>query len=469
MRKSNLLGGALLLAALFVNTSCKEIFGNMDLSGDTTVSSYVAINTASKTAAPAEEFTLSITKIGDGTVTWSSSDPAIAEVQGAGLSAKVIAKKSGNATITANVAAAGNYQAGSAKCAVAVRVQTYDQLKEEIANASSSEKTTIYLDGNSTITATNHIDFKGKEIALEGNGATIVTEYSLIISKSFTLENAKFDLTSATNNRQFIQIDASEETKVNQDVYADAKTKDVKLIDYITIKDVWVKNLKNALVDPMKKSTLALSNLTIENCIIQLDHKDTKTFIDFSRVTDGSNKGAIKNVIIKNNTIYNLQEAKAYFIRFANASESLKLFGNKDLGTSTLNHQFLNNTIYNMFPTQNFGNNTPNDAVFAITMKDNIFGQVKYIQKYVQDNQAPVLAVSDNYIFGSATQSNDCSERSKKVGDVTYKWTIATKLDDAPFTVPTAALDLTKANGGLNLTPSGAAAAAGDPRWIIKK
>ena len=102
-------------------------------------------------------------------------------------------------------------------------------------------------------------------------------------------------------------------------------------------------------------------------------------------------------------------------------------------------------------------------------MKDNIFGQVKYIQKYVQDNQAPVLAVSDNYIFGSATQSNDCSERSKKVGDVTYKWTIATKLDDAPFTVPTAALDLTKANGGLNLTPSGAAAAAGDPRWIIKK
>ena len=98
----------------------------MDLSGDTTVSSYVAINTATKTAAPAQEFTLSITKIGDGTVTWSSSDPAIAEVQGAGLSAKVIAKKSGNATITANVAAAGNYQAGSAKCAVAVRVQTYD-------------------------------------------------------------------------------------------------------------------------------------------------------------------------------------------------------------------------------------------------------------------------------------------------------------------------------------------------------
>ena len=74
--------------------------------------------------------------------------------------------------------------------------------------------------------------------------------------------------------------------------------------------------------------------------------------------------------------------------------------------------------------------------------------------------------MSGNFIFGSATQSNDYTEKSKEVGGVTYKWTIATKLDDAPFTVPTAALDLTKANGGLNLTPSGDAAAAGDPRWI---
>ena len=151
MRKSNLLGGALLFAALFVNTSCKEIFGNMDLSGDTTVSSYVAINTASKTAAPAEEFTLSITKIGDGTVTWSSSDPAIAEVQGAGLSAKVIAKKSGNATITANVAAAGNYQAGSAKCAVAVRVQNAEQFDADLTAKASDEAINIFLADNAKL------------------------------------------------------------------------------------------------------------------------------------------------------------------------------------------------------------------------------------------------------------------------------------------------------------------------------
>lgn len=424
----------------------------------------VSLEEASAIIGYGKDYTIKAKTAATGaTLTFESKNTAVATVDATG---KVTAVSCGDAIIVVTSTATDTYPAETADFTANVRVQDYDQLKSAIENASTSEKTTIKLDGSSTISATNHIDMKGKEIALEGNGATIVTEYSLIISKSFTLENAKFDLTSATNNRQFIQIDASEETKVNQDVYADAKTKDVKLIDYITIKDVWVKNLKNALIDPMQKSTLALSNLTIENCIIQLDHNNTKSLIDFSRVTKDSNKGAIKNVIIKDNTIYNLQEASAYFIRFANASESLKLFGNKDNGTSSLNHQFLNNTIYNVFPNQNFGNNTPNDAVFAITMTGNIFGQVKYIQKYVQDNQAPVLTISDNYIFGSAKQSNDYTERSKTVGDVTYKWTIATKLDDAPFTVPTVALDLTKENGGLNLKPSGAAAAAGDPRWL---
>jgi hypothetical protein len=472
MRKSNLLGGALLLAALFVNTSCKEIFGNMDLSGDTTVSSYVAINTATKTAAPAEEFTLSITKIGDGTVTWSSSDPAIAEVQGAGLSAKVIAKKSGNATITANVAAAGNYQAGSAKCAVAVRVQTYDQLKDEIANASKAEKTTIYLDGTKTIEVTANLDMYEKEIAIEGNGAIISTASSFLISKSFTLQDVKVDITGGT--KQFIQIDPNKAGKKNQDVYTDAAVKDFFLIDEITLNKVWIKNLHNSLIDPMKLGPLALTTLNIENCIIQLDYNTSKTFIDFSRVKPDDapagypdNRGAIKNVNIKNNTIYNLQAASAYFIRFAHNGNAAGAFGTKN-GTSTFDHQFLNNTIYNVFPNQNFGNNTVNNKVSAITMKDNIFGQIKNINKYVQNNQAPVITMSGNFIFGSATQSNDYTEKSKKDGDVTYKWTIATKLDDAPFTVPTAALDLTKANGGLNLTPSGDAAAAGDPRWIKK-
>jgi hypothetical protein len=232
----------------------------------------------------------------------------------------------------------------------------------------------------------------------------------------------------------------------------------------------------------MKLGPLALTTLNIENCIIQLDYNTNKTFIDFSRIQPDKDKetnqipadwpyatdrGAIKNVNIKNNTIYNLQAASAYFIRFANQSNAAGAFGTKT-GTSTFDHQFLNNTIYNVFPNQNFGNNTVNNKVSAITMKDNIFGQVKNINKYVQAQQAPVMTLSNNFIFGAATQDNDCKEMKSTVDKKDYTYQIATKLGDAPFTVPTAALDLTKANGGLNLTPSGDAAAAGDPRWIKK-
>lgn len=438
----------------------------MDLSGDTTVSSYVAINTASKTAAPAEEFTLSITKIGDGTVTWSSSDPAIAEVQGAGLSAKVIAKKSGNATITANVAAAGNYQAGSAKCDVAVRVQTYDQLKDEIANASTAEKTTIYLDGTKTIDVTANLKLHDKEIAIEGNGATIATGSSFLISKSFTLENVKIDVADGTT-KQLIALDSTgTATKKNESVYTDAAVKGFNLIDQVTIKNVWVKNLHHSLIYHNKQHW-ALVTFTVENCIIQADYATDKCIIDFWGDKNTAYKTSIKNIYFKNNTIYNLSGNKPYFIRFSNASNAAKAFGT-NAGTSTFDHQFLNNTFYNTNPNQNFANNTVNNKVAAITMKDNIFYEVKNINKYVQNNQAPVITMSGNFIYGNATQNDDCIEKSNTVDGVKYTWQIATKLTSAPFTAPTAALDLTKENGGLNLTPSGDAAAAGDPRWIKK-
>jgi hypothetical protein len=456
MRKSNLLGGALLLAALFVNTSCKEIFGNMDLSGDTTVSSYVAINTATKTAAPAEEFTLSITKIGDGTVTWSSSDPAIAEVQGAGLSAKVITKKSGDATITANVAAAGNYQAGSAKCAVAVRVKTGEQLVNEVANASTSEATTIYLDGSANIALTDHLDMKDKEIVIEGNNATISTGKRFLISKSFTLQNAKIDITENTN--QLIALDslASGATKKNVEVYTDAGTKGANLIDEITLKNVWVKNLHNSLIDAMNQAW-ALTTLNIENCIIQLDYNTTKTVIDFYRVKD--NKGSIKNINVKNNTFINLQSAAGYFFRFKHASTAAAMFGTSN-GTSTFDWNVSNNTFIRTMAAKDFGNNMVNNAKVTNTVSNNLFYDVYRVYQFLQNNQTRTTVGNYIYYDAVAVQGNDQSRTDNNGNPYT------TKLTSAPFTAPTAAIDLTKANGGLNLTPSGDAAAAGDPRWI---
>ena len=291
MRKSNLLGGALLLAALFVNTSCKEIFGNMDLSGDTTVSSYVAINTATKTAAPAEEFTLSITKIGDGTVTWSSSDPAIAEVQGAGLSAKVIAKKSGNATITANVAAAGNYQAGSAKCAVAVRISTIDQLTAEVGG--EGDAVTAYLADNAKIEMTSDYKIK-RDVKIIGSEKGLAT--LTMGAKGFEVKNSNFALENV-----IIVAGALENAVVR---YAAPTLADGEIAKQVTFDFInsEVKDMKYQFIYGNKKSYL-LKELNVKKSIIGIKGLSKKAIFDFSNQEDS--KGA--NVLalnVEESTIY---------------------------------------------------------------------------------------------------------------------------------------------------------------------
>ena len=252
----------------------------MDLSGDTTVSSYVAINTATKTVAPAEEFDLSITKIGDGTVTWSSSDPAIAEVQGAGLSAKVIAKKSGNATITANVAAAGNYQAGSAKCAVAVRVSTFGQLKTELE--AKGTEVSVYLADAANIEwdVDEDIDATGKKVAIIGGTNTAMTVKKAIqIDNDFALSNVKIDFTNQSS--YFVGFKNA--------------TEEVVKIGDVKFENIEAKNMKQPLFASKQKNYL-MNNISIINSIVEMGA--SKNVLDFS-----GGSGAY-NVNFENSTIY---------------------------------------------------------------------------------------------------------------------------------------------------------------------
>jgi len=343
MRKSNLLGGALLLAALFVNTSCKEIFGNMDLSGDTTVSSYVAINTATKTAAPAEEFTLSITKIGDGTVTWSSSDPAIAEVQGAGLSAKVIAKKSGNATITANVAAAGNYQAGSAKCAVAVRVNDFEQLKTELAAEGTEVK--VYLADAAAIEMDEDVDITGKKVAIIGGTNTAMT-----VKKAFQIDN-DFALSN-------VKIDFSEQASYF--VGFKNATEEVVKIGDVTFENIVAKNMKQPLFASKQKNYL-MNNISITNSIVEMG--SNKNVIDLS---SGS---SAYNINFEKSTIYaTVSHTTATF----KSQGGQKIIDLDESGIQTFN--LLNSTFYNLTYNANFFQHRQNSQTWLkFVVKENIF------------------------------------------------------------------------------------------------
>lgn len=427
MRKSNLLGGALLLAALFVNTSCKEIFGNMDLSGDTTVSSYVAINTATKTAAPAEEFTLSITKIGDGTVTWSSSDPAIAEVQGAGLSAKVIAKKSGNATITANVAAAGNYQAGSAKCAVAVRVQTFDQFKAELT--AETTEANVYVADAANIEFNENLDISGKKVAIIGNQsnpATIVVTKQFTIDDDFVMKNLKLDFSGSTSNFVKFKEEQTETKKMEGVIFENIEA--VKLQ-----KPLFYSNCKGFL----------MNNFSIINSVIEL--AAAQKIVDFSK---GS---SAYNINIDKSTLYS--SATSYTQTYTSQGGE-KLTDLDADGIQTFN--ITNSTFYNLSKNVNFFSHRQNSQKWLkFVVKNNIFVDCGKSKQVIQGlngggtSTNPTFDVDSNvFNYGGADESaTEVSPNS----DQPNKNNIA-----AVITFKDAAKgDFTQSN-----------VQVGDPRWI---
>lgn len=397
----------------------------MDLSGDTTVSSYVAINTASKTAAPAEEFTLSITKIGDGTVTWSSSDPAIAEVQGAGLSAKVIAKKSGNATITANVAAAGNYQAGSAKCAVAVRVNDFEQLKTELAAEGTEVK--VYLADAAVIEMDEDVDITGKKVAIIGGTNTAMT-----VKKAFQIDN-DFALSN-------VKIDFSEQASYF--VGFKNATEEVVKIGDVTFENIVAKNMKQPLFASKQKNYL-MNNISITNSIVEMG--SNKNVIDLS---SGS---SAYNINFEKSTIYaTVSHSTATF----KSQSGQKIIDLDESGIQTFN--LLNSTFYNLTYNANFFQHRQNSQTWLkFVVKENIFVNCGKSNQVIQGlngggtSKNPTFDVDSNvFNFDGADQSETEVSPNSDMPNKNNIAVVITFKDAAKG-------DFTQSDAN-----------AGDPRWI---
>ena len=293
------------------------------------------------------------------------------------------------------------------------------------------------------------------KVTLEAGGQYTVKE-KIVFNSSIIINGNGAGIDASELDEPLIALTDNLLTKKNQDKYTDADTKDFNLLDEITIDNVMIKNMKNAIVSTNGQDW-AVENLTITNSIIQLDN-DSYTFLRFDQTKN--NKGAVKNLNIQNNTIYNLKENKTgYFFRLANASNAAKAFGTNN-GTSTYNFTISNNTIIRTMTAKDFANNMVNNSKVTMTVQNNIFYDVYRLYQLIQVNQ--MSTTTDNYIYYDVTapQNNDQSRTDKQGNPYT------TKLESAPFEVPTEALDLSKANGGLNLTPTGDASNVGDPRWL---
>ena len=390
-----------------------------------------------------EVYNLGVTSVSTGAITYKSSNTKVATVDADG---NVTAKGYGDATITISIAATPQYdRTETAEFAATVRVQDLDQLNAVIA---SGDDVTVLLSAENTITVTSELSLSGKKVTIKGDKdkpGMLVMNKGFVINDNFKIENVNIDAKTNTSVA-LIMLDKNGCTKKNQDVFPDAATTGFNLCDEVSINNVMIKDLKKSLISSNTQDW-ALVDLNVNNSIIQLDNT-TNVFIQFNSTKNS--KGSVKNIKFTNNTIYNINTGSShYFIRFANASNAAKAFGT-NAGTSTFDYQFENNTFVNISKGQNFGNNTPNNGKVTVIMKNNIYYDVKYIDKFAQGNCAKTI--ENNFYYGVAASS----------GATTY---MATLLEDAPFTAPTTALDLTKKYGGLNLKTSGAAANAGDPRW----
>jgi hypothetical protein len=323
-----------------------------------------------------------------------------------------------------------------------------EQVAAAIAAVEDGGTATVTMTKDEILDATINVPLN-KELVIDGANKilTLGAETNFVLNDNITLKDVKIDATELTVPLIALTAAPAEGTKKNQDVYNDAASTDFNLLNSVTIENVMVKNLKSSLITS-NGADWALENFTMTKSIIQLDVTG-KNFIAFDKAAN--NKSAIKNITISENTIYNINEtSNAYFVRFANASNAAKAFGTNN-GTSTFDFKLTKNTIINTFKEQNFGNNTPNNAKTEMTGTQNIYVDLKNLSKFFQGNCTKTI--EKNVSWGGTEEA-----------------TMSESIEPA-FTAPTAALDLTAENGGIDLTIAASSKAAeyqsGDPRWVV--
>ena len=222
----------------------------------------------------------------------------------------------------------------------------------------------------------------------------------------------------------------------------------------VILKDCIFREVKGSLFSG-SKANWALTNLTINNCVIEADYSTNPAFISMY----GASTGTILNFTVANSTLYNLQEnASGYFLRLSNASNATpqKIYGPAYAGRGGVVVQ--NSTFVRMLSGAHWFNNYPQSGT-TFTLKKNVFYDTYLLQKAIRNNTAD-FTVDDNVIWGVSNEV-----------DATDKGKFATE-DDPGMTMPSSsAINFGDPYYGLKsyFTPTKGIAAAkqfGDPRYF---
>ncbi len=329
---------------------------------------------------------------------------------------------------------------------------------EDALKASSDEYCSVFLDHTKEYVLDSNVDLGLQKAVIWGCGAKVTVKGEGQLSTQTYLQVRSVNFLCAEATKAIIALSATpdESLKINDETSAikfEGANQKVYWIDnQVSVILCNFVDLGQSLIYA-NKQPYALANLKIDQCVVQLRGSKIDPVINWV----GSNTGAIKNIVLSNNTIYNVSQdnTSSWMIRYGNASNAQP---QKVWGTDAFSRfQMYNNTI--CFPGKAFANNFPNKNNVYLTWKKNIFINTPYLQK-VANNAVREFTNADNVLYATEGFTIDNTDK-EKYGTV----------EDLAIVPPTESLNIDNIFTLKNVfAPKFETIATnsqyGDPRWV---
>ena len=282
---------------------------------------------------------------------------------------------------------------------------------EDALKASSDEYCSVFLDHTKEYVLDSNVDLGLQKAVIWGCGAKVTVKGEGQLSTQTYLQVRSVNFLCAEATKAIIALSATpdESLKINDETSAikfEGANQKVYWIDnQVSVILCNFVDLGQSLIYA-NKQPYALANLKIDQCVVQLRGSSIDPVINWV----GSNTGAIKNIVLSNNTIYNVSQdnTSSWMIRYGNASNAQP---QKVWGTDAFSRfQMYNNTI--CFPGKALANNFPNKNNVYLTWKKNIFINTPYLQK-VASNAVREFTNADNVLYATEGFTIDNTDKEK--------------------------------------------------------
>ena len=282
---------------------------------------------------------------------------------------------------------------------------------EDAVKASSDEYCSVFLDHTKEYVLDSNVDLGLQKAVIWGCGAKVTVKGEGQLSTQTYLQVRSVNFLCAEATKAIIALSATpdESLKINDETSAikfEGANQKVYWIDnQVSVILCNFVDLGQSLIYA-NKQPYALANLKIDQCVVQLRGSSIDPVINWV----GSSTGAIKNIVLSNNTIYNVSQdnTASWMIRFGNASNAQP---QKVWGTDAFSRfQMYNNTI--CFPGKALANNFPNKNNVYLTWKKNIFINTPYLQK-TASNAVREFTNADNVLYATEGFTIDNTDKEK--------------------------------------------------------